>query len=105
MAYALSVNLEYAFREAGEGIPDRVRAAAAAGFDKVEMFLTQGRDLPAIRDVPGRGEPGSGTIDWPAFLALLRRLGYDGVIGLELTPTRTPSGAALAYIQRLCATA
>ena len=259
MAYELSVNLEYAFQEAGETIEDRIRAAAAAGFGQVEIFLTKGRDLAAIRraldetgvrlvttvadyvtqlvdpathegfkaifrqaaedalflgcrnvvvtsgrgvpwlrrpvqhqifadglkllvpiadeldvtillesantrydhpgvlcsttqdsvdvaelvgsprvrliydlyqsvvegedpavvlpcaihlvdhvqigDVPGRGEPGSGTIDWPAQLALLRRLGYSGAIGLELTPTRTPSGEALAYIQRLCATA
>lgn len=259
MAYELSVNLEYAFQEAGERIEDRIRASAAAGFGKVEIFLTKGRDLKAIRraldetgvqlittvadyatqlvdpethdgfcaifrqaaqdaqllgcrnvvvtsgrgvpwlrrpvqhrifadalerlapiadeldvvillesantrhdhpgvlcsatqdsvdvaemvnsprvrliydlyqsivegedpvhvlpramhlvdhvqvaDVPGRGEPGSGTIDWPAQLALLRSLGYEGAIGLELTPTRTPSGEALAYIQRLCATA
>lgn len=257
MAYDLSVNLEYAFQEAGEQIEDRIRAAAAAGFRKVELFLTRGRDLKAIRaaltetqvelvttvadyatqlvdpdthlgfrsvfrraaedalflgcsnvvvisgrgvpwlrrpvqhrifadalghlvpiaedlavtillesantrhdhpgvlcsttqdsldvaelvgapqvrliydlyqsimegedpatvmpkamhliehiqvgDVPGRGEPGSGTIDWPAQLALFERLGYTGTIGLELTPTFTPSGLALAYIRDLCA--
>ncbi|MFM5950217.1 MAG: TIM barrel protein [Novosphingobium sp.] len=259
MGYELSVNLEYAFQEAGETIEDRIRAAAAAGFGKVEIFLTKGRDLPAIRqaldetgvrlistvadyatqlvdpathqlfcgifrqaaeeavflgcqnvvvtsgrgvpwlrrpvqhqnfadalsllvpiadeldvvillesantrhdhpgvlcsttqdsvdvaelvgsprvrliydlyqsvvegedpavvlpramhlvdhiqvgDVPGRGEPGSGTIDWPAQLALLRRLGYHGVIGLELYPTRTPTSDTLIYIQQLCAAA
>ena len=257
MPFDLSVNLEYAFQEAGETIEDRIRAAAAAGFGQVEIFLTKGRDLAAIRraldetgtrlittvadyvtqlvdpathegfkaifrqaaeealflgcrnvvvtsgrgvpwlrrpvqhrifadglekllpiaeeldvtillesantrydhpgvlcsttqdsvdvaelvgsprvrliydlyqsivegedpavvlpraihlvdhvqvgDVPGRGEPGSGTIDWPAQLALLRQVGYTGTIGLELTPTRTPSGTALAYIQQLCA--
>lgn len=259
MAYDLSVNLEYAFQEAGDRIEDRVRAAAAVGFGKVELFLTKGRDLAAIRqaldetgvklvstvadyvtqlvdpdthdgfcaifrsaaedavflgcrtivvtsgrgvpwlrrpvqhrifadalerlvpiaeeldvtimlesantrhdhpgvlcsttvdsvavaemigsprvrliydlyhsvvegedpatvlpaviqwvdhiqigDVPGRGEPGSGTLDWPAQLALFRRVGYTGTIGLELMPTRSSSGEALAYIQRLCAAA
>ncbi|MFM5954097.1 MAG: TIM barrel protein [Novosphingobium sp.] len=259
MPYDLSVNLEYAFTDAGETIEDRVRAAAQAGFGKVEIFLTKDRDLAAIRaaltgtgtelistvadyatqlvdptthegfcatfrqaaedalflgcrnivvtsgsgvpwlrrpvqhrifadalerlvpiaeeldvvillesantrydhpgvlcsttqdsvdvaelvgsprvrliydlyqsivegedpasvlpgamhlidhvqvgDVPGRGEPGSGTIDWPAQLALLRSLGYRGVIGLELHPTRTPTAEALAYIQQLCAAA
>ena len=60
-------------------------------------------DHVQVGDVPGRGEPGSGTIDWPAQLALLRQVGYTGTIGLELTPTRTPSGTALAYIQQLCA--
>lgn len=256
MGFELSVNLEYAFREAGEAIEDRVRAAAAAGFRKVEIFLTKGRDLPAIRaaldetgtellttvadyatqlvdpathegfraifrraaeearflgcrnvvvtsgrgvpwlrrpaqhrifadalellvpiaealdvtillesantrydhpgvlcsttqdsvdvaelvgsprvrliydlyqsimegedpavvlpraihlvdhiqigDAPGRGEPGSGTIDWPGQLALFERLGYTGAIGLELTPTVTPSGEAFAFIHQLC---
>lgn len=49
MAYELSVNLEYGFTEAGEKIEDRIAAAAAAGFTKVELFLLKGRDLPAIK--------------------------------------------------------
>lgn len=49
MAYELSVNLEYAFTEAGERIEDRIAAAAVAGFRKVELFLLKGRDLAAIR--------------------------------------------------------
>ncbi len=259
MTFPLSVNLEYAFQEAGDRIEDRIRAAAAAGFTKVELFLLKGRDLAAIKqaltetgvalvstvadyvtqlvdpdthegfcaifrqaaedalflgcrnvvvtsgrgvpwlrrpvqhrifadalvrlvpiaeeldvvillesantrhdhpgvlcsttgdsaavaemvssprvrliydlyhsvvegedpatvlpqvihlvdhiqigDAPGRGEPGSGEIDWPAMLALFRSAGYSGTIGLELMPTRAPSGDALAYIQRLCAAA
>lgn len=256
MKYDISVNLEYGFQEAGETIQERVVAAAKAGFDKVEIFLTKDRDLPAIKaaldehgvklistvadyvtqlvdpethegfcatfrkaaedalhlgcrnvvvtsgravpwlrrphqlrtyadalirllpiadeldvtiliesantrhdhpgvlcsmtkdsaevvemvasprvrliydlyhsvvegevpedvlpqvmhlvdhvqigDVPGRGEPGSGTIDWPAQLGLLKSLGYTGVIGLELMPTRSPTGEALTYIKKLC---
>lgn len=54
-----------------------------------------------IADAPGRGEPGSGAIDWPARLELLRREGYEGTIGIECQPT-APSAQALAYIQRLC---
>lgn len=259
MAFEISVNLDYAFQDAGERIEQRIDAAAAAGFGKVELFLLKGRDLPAIRealdrngvelvstvadyvtqlvdpaahegfleifrqaandslflgcpnvvvtsgrgvpwmprpvqhrifadvlerlvpiaeelgvtiylesantrhdhpgvlcsttkdsadvaemvssprvrliydlyhsvmegedpavvipryfhlidhvqigDVPGRGEPGSGTIDWPAQLALLKSLGYKGLIGLELKPTRAPTADALSYIQELCAKA
>ena len=56
-----------------------------------------------IGDVPGRGEPGSGMIDWPEQLSMLKRLGYKGLIGLELKPTRAPTAEALAYIRQLCA--
>ena len=49
MPFELSVNLEYGFTEAGEKIEDRIAAAAAAGFRKVELFLLKGRDLAAIR--------------------------------------------------------
>lgn len=40
-----------------------------------------------VADVPGRHEPGSGTIDWTASMATLRDLGYRGMIGLEYWPT------------------
>lgn len=40
MKYELSVNLEYAFQDAGETIPERIEAAARAGFRNVELFLT-----------------------------------------------------------------
>jgi hydroxypyruvate isomerase len=40
-----------------------------------------------VADVPGRGEPGSGNVDWSERLATLRAYGYDGPIGLEYYPT------------------
>jgi hydroxypyruvate isomerase len=36
-----------------------------------------------VADVPGRCEPGTGEIFYPAIAATLRRLGYDGVVALE----------------------
>jgi hydroxypyruvate isomerase len=39
-----------------------------------------------IADVPGRHEPGSGTVDWPRQLAALRSAGYSGALGLEYQP-------------------
>lgn len=36
-----------------------------------------------VADVPGRCEPGTGEINYPAIAAALRRLGYRGVVGLE----------------------
>ncbi|PKP94817.1 MAG: hydroxypyruvate isomerase [Alphaproteobacteria bacterium HGW-Alphaproteobacteria-16] len=43
-----------------------------------------------IADMPGRNEPGTGTIDWPTVMAGLRKLGYEGDIGLEYKPTLPP---------------
>ena len=40
-----------------------------------------------VADLPGRNEPGTGTIDWPALVALLGRLGYRGALGMEYRPT------------------
>ncbi len=56
-----------------------------------------------IADAPGRGEPGSGAIDWPAMLALLAAHGYVGPLGIECVPTRAPTAAALAWFRALCA--
>ena len=41
-----------------------------------------------IGDVPGRHEPGTGEINYPAIFAALEGLGYQGYIGLEYTPLR-----------------
>lgn len=54
-----------------------------------------------VADAPGRGEPGSGLIDWPETLRMFERVGYKGTIGLELQPTK-PSAEAFGYIQGLC---
>nr|HMN30882.1 TIM barrel protein [Caldilineaceae bacterium] len=39
-----------------------------------------------ISDVPGRHQPGTGEINFPAIFAALERLGYSGPIGLEYRP-------------------
>ncbi len=57
-----------------------------------------------LADAPGRGEPGTGDLDWPATLAVLRRSGYDGPIGLEYYPT-TESSESVKLIQKLAADA
>jgi hydroxypyruvate isomerase len=57
-----------------------------------------------IADAPGRGEPGSGKIDWSAMLRLIASVGYTGVIGVECSPTK-PTAEALAYIRELAAQA
>ena len=46
--YQLSANIELLFTEAGEDAGDRVRAAAAAGFDAVEMWFSTDKDLDSL---------------------------------------------------------
>ncbi|WP_218220998.1 TIM barrel protein [Nesterenkonia sp. Act20] len=53
-----------------------------------------------LADSPGRGEPGSGQLDWPERLKILQASGYDGPIGLEYYPTQE-SLASTRYISDL----
>ncbi|NMH80071.1 TIM barrel protein [Pseudonocardia xinjiangensis] len=46
-----------------------------------------------VADVPGRCEPGTGEIHYPAVAAALDRLGYDGVVGLEGWASADPEQA------------
>ena len=58
--------------------------------EDVEAALREHIDVIAhvqIADHPGRGEPGSGSIDFGALFALLDELGYDGWVGAEYRPT------------------
>lgn len=59
-------------------------------------------DYVQIADVPGRGEPGAGGVDWATQLAVVRASGYDGPIGLEYFPT-VESAASTEYIRKLAA--
>ena len=61
-------------------------------------------DYVQIADAPGRGQPGSGAIDWPASLAVLKAAGYAGPIGLEYFPT-VESGESLRLIRSVAAAA
>jgi hydroxypyruvate isomerase len=71
-----------------------------------ELVLPEVADLVGhvqIADVPGRGEPGTGTVDWPAAFALLDRVGYQGAVGVECYPTVASTADALAYIGQVAA--
>jgi hydroxypyruvate isomerase len=61
-------------------------------------------DYVQIADAAGRGEPGSGSVDWPARLAELRAAGYDGPLGLEYVPT-VETTASVEYIRTVAADA
>ena len=53
-----------------------------------------------IADAPGRGEPGSGKIDWPATIAAINASGYSQAIGLEYYPT-VETTKSIEYINSL----
>jgi hydroxypyruvate isomerase len=52
-----------------------------------------------VADAPGRHEPGTGAIDWPATIQWLEQRGYTGRLGLEYQPTGDTSGS-LSFIER-----
>jgi hydroxypyruvate isomerase len=51
-----------------------------------------------IADSPGRGEPGTGEIDYPFVLDAIDALGYDGWVGLEYNPTTATTEESLAWM-------
>jgi hydroxypyruvate isomerase len=52
-----------------------------------------------ISDVPGRHQPGTGEINYPAIFAALERLDYQGFIGLEYRPNGE-TDATLRWLPR-----
>jgi len=52
-----------------------------------------------VADCPGRHEPGTGEIDYPALFAQLDRLGYAGWVGCEYKPLTTTE-AGLGWMRR-----
>jgi hydroxypyruvate isomerase len=53
-----------------------------------------------IADPPGRGQPGTGVLDWPAVLAALDASGYRGHVGLEYRPVG-PSADSFGWLSTL----
>ncbi|MDL9945019.1 TIM barrel protein [Gordonia sp. ABSL11-1] len=50
-----------------------------------------------VADVPGRCEPGTGEINYPAIAAVLKEVGYTGVVGLEGWAKSDPDAALDAF--------
>lgn len=75
--------------------------AARCGLEPAEAFL---KLLPAIAhvqfsDVPGRGPPGSGTLDFAGIFETIRRSGYSGWVGAEYM-TAAPTATTFAWLTK-----
>ena len=66
------------------------RAATVLGLDPAAWIAGNAARIGHVHiaDHPGRHEPGTGTIDFPAVLSALRAAGYAGAVGFEYLPTR-----------------
>jgi hydroxypyruvate isomerase len=58
---------------------------------------------PAIRhiqfaDAPGRGEPGTGRIDFAPLFGLIDELGYDGWVSAEYRPSKPTGETVSSYL-------
>lgn len=51
-----------------------------------------------IADSPGRGQPGTGEIDWAEVFGLLAASPYDGLVGLEYKPVG-PSADSFGWLE------
>jgi hydroxypyruvate isomerase len=57
-----------------------------------------------VADVPGRCEPGTGEIAYPAVAAALAEMGYRGVVGLEAFARGDPGTAIHRFIDAFTVT-
>ncbi len=70
--------------------------------DDVERAIARHTALVAhvqVADLPGRGEPGSGSLDLDGQLGALQQTGYAGWVGLEYIPTTTTQDS-LSWLPR-----
>lgn len=53
-----------------------------------------------IADVPGRGQPGTGELDYPSLLRQLADSPYEGLVGLEYKPVG-PSAESFSWLEAM----
>ena len=80
-------------------------------FDIYHQYVTEGTILDSIEshidrighfhlaDVPGRGEPGTGAVDFGGLFRLIGSLGYEGLVGLEFFPSADHADAVSRVIE------
>jgi hydroxypyruvate isomerase len=65
----------------------------------IELVRKAGKLIGEVQvaDVPGRCEPGTGEVNWPAVARALQESGYTGVVGLESFASRDDVAACEAF--------
>jgi hydroxypyruvate isomerase len=102
--------------EAGTLLRERLCGAASLMFD-IYHVARSGKDVAEayrrncdvvrhvqFSDAPGRHEPGSGAIDFPAVFNAIEAAGYDGWLGAEYLPSR-PTVETFGWMRTLGAPA
>ncbi len=86
------------------GLQFDVYHAAMMGLDPIEAFQTYLRRIWHVQfsDMPGRHEPGSGTIDYPAVFKAIEASGYDGWLSAEYHPS-AGTAESLAWLKSYAA--
>jgi hydroxypyruvate isomerase len=86
------------------GLQVDVYHLAMEGEDPAEVIREAGDRIAHVQfaDVPGRHEPGTGSIPFGPVLQALDAAGYRGAIGLEYIPSR-PAAPDFAYLGALVA--
>jgi hydroxypyruvate isomerase len=75
------------------------QSGKTSGADILASFASV-RDLVRhiqFSDIPGRCEPGAGTLDFPALFAAIEASGYRGWLGAEYTPSK-PTPETLGWL-------
>lgn len=115
-ALARGLNGAYPIETAAQALDVVDAARDAAGNEQVAFLFdtfhlaSNGEDLESViaeagarighvqlADAPGRGEPGTGSIDFAAVFTALDRAGYTGLVSLEYAPTGDET--SLAWIE------
>ncbi|HEX3815275.1 MAG TPA: TIM barrel protein [Mycobacteriales bacterium] len=110
-------NGAYPLRTADDAVAVIDRVAQADGGENLRLLLdtyhliNNGDDLSAVierhgdrighvqvADSPGRGQPGTGSIDFERVFAELARHGYSGLVSCEYRPVG-PSGSSFGWIR------
>ncbi|MBO0881141.1 MAG: TIM barrel protein [Mycobacterium sp.] len=109
-------NGAYPLRTAADSVAVIDRVRRESGVENLSLLLdtyhltNNGDDLGAviaqygdrighvqIADAPGRGQPGTGSIDFDAVFTRLSERGYDGYVSCEYRPVG-PSGSSFGWI-------